>query len=63
MTRTVNVIYMYSFWSLLSEEELKEVQEKWKTRQSNGTTREFFKGREDLIKQIGETTTVIAYKQ
>lgn len=52
-----------SSWALLSKEELAKAQQEWTTRQANNTLQQLFKERDDQVKQIGETTTVIAYKQ
>ena len=51
-----------STWSFATDEELEQAQLEWKRRQKEGTTHELFEERNKMIKQIGETTTVIAYK-
>ena len=54
--------FFYSSWSRASDEELEQAQLEWKRRQKEGTTREVFEERNKMIKRIGETTTVVAYK-
>ena len=54
--------FFYSSWSRASDEELEQAQLEWKRRQKEGTTHEVFEERNKMIKRIGETTTVVAYK-
>ena len=55
-------ISFHSVWSCASDEELKQAQLEWKRRQKEGTTHEIFEERNKMMKKIGESTTVIAYK-